>query len=235
MNGASGNSKVIRHLCWGLVVAVSLACGNPVPPPTGPTPPPTGTSFPTGSYSGLDGSYTLTLTASPSCSTVTDAISHQVMAFPEYVRVRRYDAQFSGISGMLTATDGTRNGVPLGGIDRYAYYGQPLLWVQDNALTIIVPPGAERLEPVGSPEGPDATCAGGDYWWEIFNGTEIFEACGTWKGSVADPARIAGTIDGAFGYYNTQGTTLPQKRTSLFCRAADHQFTLTPRLDERKR
>ena len=136
---------------------------------------------------------------------------------------------------MLTATDGTRNGVPLGGIDRYAYYGQPLLWVQDNALTIIVPPGAERLEPVGSPEGPDATCAGGDYWWEIFNGTEIFEACGTWKASVADPARIAGTIDGAFGYYNTQGTTLPQKRTSLFCRAADHQFTLTPRLDARKR
>jgi hypothetical protein len=228
MKGSSVSSQAMRHLSWVLAVAAAVACNSPTQS-TSPL------SLTTGSYSGLNGSYSLTLVASPSCATVTDGVSHQVMAFPEYVRTRRYDAEFSGISGMLTATDGTGNQVPLGGIDHYAYYGQHLLWIQNNVLTIIVPPGSDRLEPVGTPEGPDATCAGGDYWWEILNGTEIFEACGTWKASVADPTRIAGTIDGAFGYYNTKGTSLPQESTNLFCRATDHQFILTPRASTRWR
>jgi hypothetical protein len=170
----------------------------------------------------------LTLIASPSCATVTDWISHQPMSFPDSVRVRHYTAEFNGISGMLTSSTGGH--IAIGGIDHYVYYGLPLLQVSGRDLTIIVPPNAADL--AGRDDsvlegGP--TCSGGDYWWESVSTAEVFDTCGTWRASMDDLTRIAGTIDGAFGYYNSGGGGGGPnwKAVDLFCRAKDHQFTLT--------
>ncbi len=61
--------------------------------------------------------------------------------------------------------------------------------------------------------------------------TEVFDTCGTWRASIDDPMHIAGTIDGAFGYYSgPNGVDGPDWMTvDLLCRAKDHQFTLTKR------
>jgi hypothetical protein len=236
----SDRSSMTKPLCWVLLATVaSLSCNGPtlpsrtLPSPTAPSAVPTGSSpFPTGSYTGLTGSYTLTLIASPSCAMVTDSISHQAMPFPESARVRHYNAEFSGISGVLTRAGGGGGSISIGGIDHYAYYGSPLLWVNDRVLTIIVPPDAEDLAGRNdslSQGGP--TCSGGDYWWEGSNDSEVFDACGTWRASMDDPTRIAGTINGAFGYYRGGGTGVGPnwKTVDLFCRATDHQFILTAR------
>jgi hypothetical protein len=67
------------------------------------------------------------------------------------------------------------------------------------------------------------TCSGGDYWWEGSNDSEVFDACGTWRASMDDPTRIAGTINGAFGYYRggATGGGPNWKTVDLFCRATD--------------
>jgi hypothetical protein len=98
---------------------------------------------------------------------------------------------------------------------------------------------SERVAPIDKShrQGGDAlldggpTCAGGDYWWESVSTTEVFETCGSWRALTDDPTRIPGTIDGAFGYYKGGGVGPgPNWKTEdLFCRATDHQFTLTTR------
>src|SRR5260370_33490521 len=92
--------------------------------------------------------------------------------------------------------------------------------------TIIVPPSAGNLARRDDSLLGEPTCSGGDYWWEVLSSTEVFDMCGTWRASMDDPPRIAGTIDGAFGYYKGVG---PHWTTDLFCRAHDHQFTLDKR------
>jgi hypothetical protein len=52
------------------------------------------------------------------------------------------------------------------------------------------------------------------------------EICGTWHGHRDDRGQIIGIIDGAFVYYKGVG---PKFETVLYCRAADHQFTLIAR------
>jgi hypothetical protein len=196
--------------------------------PTGPTASPA--ALPTSAGVGLTGSYTLTLIASPSCAMVTDWITHQALPFPDSVRVRHYNAEFTGASGVLTPVDGPAQQISIGGIDHYVYNGSALLSVTNGVLQVIVPPDAEDLARRNDAlldGGP--TCSGGDYWWESVSSTEVFDTCGTWRASVDDPTRIAGTIDGAFGYYNYKGVALPAFTTDLFCRAKDHQFTLTKR------
>jgi hypothetical protein len=161
---------------------------------------------------------------------LTDWISHQSLLFPDLARVRHYNADFSGIDGTLTPTDHQGHVIHIGGIDHYVYNGDPLLWVKDGTLTVIVPPSAADLTTRDDSVlqgGP--TCSGGDYWWEDVSSTETFDTCGTWRGSFDDPNRIVGTINGAFGYYRTGGTGPGPfwKSVDLFCRATDHQFALT--------
>jgi hypothetical protein len=159
---------------------------------------------------------------------VTDWITHQVMPFPDSVRIRHYNAEFTGASGILTPIDGPAGQqIPIGGIDHYVYYGSSLLSVNDGVLVIVVPPDAgdiARRNDALLEGGP--TCSGGDYWWERVSSTDVFDTCGTWRASVEDPARIAGTIDGAFGYYKGGGSGPNWMTADLFCRAHDHQFTL---------
>ena len=171
---------------------------------------------------GPTGSYLLTMTASPTCDRVHDAYTGQLLPMPDVVRVRHYTAKFVDGTATLTAADGTGNTVLLGGIDQYAYPGRRLMTLTDNELTIVVPPDDGGGYITTSP-----TCAGGDYWWEDFDKTagrnQVFESCGTWKGSIQDSGRIEGTIAGSFGYYVGTG---PNWATDLFCKATDHHFEL---------
>jgi hypothetical protein len=160
---------------------------------------------------------------------VKDTFSGQMLPFPAAVRVRQYAGEFVGGTATLRAMDGTGNSVSLGGIDNYAYPGRPLMTLQGNTLTIVVPP---------DDGGRPTTCAGGDYWWEVFDKTaerrgfvisesdHVFELCGTWAGVAQESGRIEGTISGSFGYYVGRG---PNYTTDLFCRAADHHFSLVKR------
>jgi hypothetical protein len=225
---------MVTRFCSVLFVAVlSLGCDKSMPfimNSSSPDIPTSGGAFPTGPYTRLAGSYTLTLTASPSCATVTDWITQHPMPFPDTVRVRRYIADFDGVSGTLTPADDPSAKISIGGIDHDVYYGSPLFWVRDSTLTIVVPPNAQDLaQRDDSALQGRPTCSGGDYWWESVSSTEVFETCGTWRASVENPTRIEGTIDGAFGYYNHNGVALPALTADLFCRAKDHQFTLTKR------
>ena len=213
-----------------LLAAVMGACdrsspSGPSPLPTNPGGSPPRPTFPAGPPSGPTGSYTLTLTASPTCAIVTDSVTRQPLPFPESVRVRRYAGEFADGAATLTAMDGTGNQVHIGGTDYYSPRNpRPLMTVTGTELTIIVP---------GHVSGPGLqvpSCAGGDYWWEILSeapgDNEGFELCGTWRGSMEDPARIEGTIDGTFAYYRG---VVPPWTTVLFCVAPDHRFTLTKR------
>ena len=47
--------------------------------------------------------------------------------------------------------------------------------------------------------------------------TEVFEACGTWRASIDDPARIAGTVNGTFGYLRLTPTAIPVTTGSQIC------------------
>jgi len=156
---------------------------------------------------------------------VKETYSGQMLPFPEAVRVRQYAGEFVGGTATLRAMDSTGNSVPLGGIDNYVYPGRPLMTLQGNALTIVVPPDDGGGYIRGSP-----TCAGGDYWWEVLDNTagqdHVFELCGTWAGVVQESGRIDGTISGSFGYYIGR---LQTWTTDLFCRATDHHFTLVKR------
>jgi len=208
---------------------VSLACTKSTPAmtrlPFSPTPVPAPTPVPTVVPSGPTGSYTVTLTASPTCAVVTDWVSGETLPLPDSVRIRSYAGEFANGAATLSALDGSGSKIHIGGVDGYFYPGRALMFVRDGELTIIVPPangsGFIRSAP---------TCTGGDYWWETLSNApgdnEAFESCGTWRGSMENPERIDGTIDGSFGYYRGVG---PNWRTVLFCTAPDHHFTLTRR------
>jgi hypothetical protein len=222
----------IRRVCLVgvlLAAAMSLVCNKPNPSmhlatrfPVSPTPVPAPTPP---ALSGPTGSYTVTLTASPSCAVVTDSVSGEALPFPDSVRMRSYAGEFANGYGKLSALDGTGNHIQIGGIDTYAYRYGPLMFVQDGELTIIVPPADGGGNVKSSP-----SCAGGDYWWEVLSDTsgdkEALETCGTWRGSTENPERIDGTISGSFGYYRGVG---PRWSAVLFCSAPDHHFTLTKR------
>ena len=147
---------------------------------------------------------------------VTQSQTGQILPLPEAVRLRQYTAEFADGTATLKSADGTRNTIVLGGVDTYVYPGRPLMTLNGNELTIIVPPEDGRPQ-----------CAGGDYWPEVLDSTggrnQFFESCGTWTGTIQDSGRIEGTIVGTFAYYAGQG---PNWTTALYCRASDHRFTL---------
>lgn len=145
-----------------------------------------------------------------------------MLPFPESARVRQYDGEFADGTAELTARD-TGDRVNIGGIDRYVYWGEPLMFIKDNELTIIVPPADG-----GGYIKSNPSCAGGDYWWEDLSRTpedhQVFELCGIWTGSMTNPERIEGRLSGSFGYYRNR--TGPRSSTNLFCTAPDHHFTM---------
>lgn len=214
-------------VCVLLAMSASLACSKSTPRtdgltrfPVSPTPVPPTTPV---TLSGPTGSYTVTMTASSSCAIVTDAVSGQAVPFPESVRMRSYAGEFVNGLGKLSALDGTGGRIQVGGINTYGYPNGPLMFVREGELTIIVPPADGRPYDTAVP-----SCAAGDYWWEILSDApadkEAFESCGTWRGSMANPERIEGTISGSFAYFRGEG---PHWRTDLFCSAPDHHFTMT--------
>jgi hypothetical protein len=195
-----------------ILTCLALGCGaNSQPSPTFPS---------STSPASPPLSSTLTLTASASCAVVTDWVTHRPMPFPDAARVRRFPAALTDsalfVSIHRDPFDASRNG---------------------NELTVIVRPSAQELNNRdGSAVWQNAletqapSCGGGDYWYNGFGaGTpngylEDVEVCGTWHAHIADPSHISGTIDGAFVYYKGIG---PKFETVLYCRASDHQFTLT--------
>ena len=215
---------IVRRVCLVAMLAMAIgswACDRSslpgpspqsIPPDPGGVPPPS----PGVQATGPTGSYLVTLTASQSCTMVADRVTGQQLPFPNSVRVRQYDGEFTNGTAVLTAKDGTANQVHLGGTDNYAFqFETALMFMRDDTLTIIVPGNLGRL--------PQSPCAGGDYWWEPFGEQEVFELCGTWEGAMYT-TQIEGAIDGVFAYYKGGG---PNHATNLFCLATDHRFTLT--------
>jgi hypothetical protein len=88
---------------------------------------------------------------------------------------------------------------------------------KDGELTILVPPVNGR-DYIGA-FGCDID---GFSWHENLSGGNLFSLCGTWRGSMADPAQIEGTITGTFDYYFNDA----QARPPVSCYATDHHFTL---------
>ena len=180
--------------------------------PTGPGP-----SGPAGA-SGPTGSYTLTLTVSPTCSAEADGGAGQSGSFPDFLQVRRYDAAFADGAAILTSTDDAHNQVIIGGTNSYYSPGNPLMTMSDGELTILVPPG-DGLDFNGVP-----SCdVEGYFWHEAMSTGAAFILCGTWRGSTRDLARIEGTIAGTFEYQSSG----PKPTQHLRCRATDHHFALT--------
>jgi hypothetical protein len=212
------NSPSWRARAIGLLAAAFFwGCeGNPVAPgPDSPVPLSPFNIKPR--LSGPTGDYLVTLTASPVCDRVLDRDSGQREPFPAAVQLQRYRGSFADGTGTLTrveAPEGAAPDVRLGGIDHYFYEGQPLMYVTTRILTIIVPPKSSLRE-----------CAGGDYWW-VRLGEGAHEFCGVWRGFMYDPARIEGTIEGVFAYYDRIENGLPPRQ---ICHASDHQFTMIRR------
>jgi hypothetical protein len=212
-------ARVLLGLCIFAVAACDGGAETPTSP-SNPTPisPLAPTPRPGPVLGGPTGAYIVTLTASSSCDFVRDSVSREVLPFPDAVKVRRYEGEFANGEGRLTAADS--NGAYVGGIDHYIYNGQPLMFVTGTELTIISP---------GDTSGRFGTCSGGDYWWEVLRGLpgeeNFFELCGVWRGSMANAARIDGTIDGAFVFH--QGYAF-NKRVNQFC-TASHRFTMVRR------
>jgi hypothetical protein len=138
---------------------------------------------------------------------VTDSVTHRTMSFPEQAQTRRFAATLTD-STLFVSNGGGSYDAPRAG----------------NQLTIVVIPSAADLN-----DGTGVAC-GGDYWWDGFGKPtpygylEHVEVCGTWHAQVTDLSRINGTIDGDFAYLKGIG---PKFDTVLYCRAADHQFTIT--------
>ena len=232
------------HLVVGALVATFVAACDaerstaPLsagPSPT-PMPPPTSGPSPTPATVDLTGQYTLTLLASPSCTSVVDGISHQSLPFPSAAQTRSYDAKITQLYNQLEVlfTPAECNG----GYYRESGICAPIP-ARVDCHTTTFPNGGCAL---GSVRGREMTfdvtpapatphCGGGDYWWEQFSTTEVFEACGTWRASIDDTARITGTVDGTFGYLRAPPDRNPSHlwESDLYCRATDHQFTLTKR------
>jgi len=182
----------------------------------------------------IAGEYTLTLLASPTCTAVVDGISQQPLPLPTAAQMRRYDAKVTQRSGQLEVvfTPAECSG---------GYYREPGIcgplpaplncqmraFAAGGCASGVVSGRDMSFNVTPAPATPH--CAGGDYWSEQFTATEVFEACGIWRASIDDPARITGTVDGTFGYLRA-----PAERyrghfweSDLYCRATDHHFTLT--------
>jgi hypothetical protein len=168
--------------------------------------------------------------------TVVDSVNNAATPFPAAAQTRTYDATIrqrgpdldvaftpaechggfydrAGVCAPLPQQlDCSRRTLPNGGCASGTVSGR------DMTFAIIPAPATPR-------------CAGGDYWWEEFTTTEAFEACGTWRASIDDPARIVGTVDGTFHYAKADADLESSRRwiSQLYCRATDHQFTLTKR------
>jgi hypothetical protein len=222
---------------FGVLVLAGGGCQDGPKPPTLPTqvtnptsprspsPAPAPAPAPSPVLGGPTGAYIVTLTASPSCDFVRDSVTGETLPFPDTVKVRRYEGEFAEGTGKLKAAD-ANSYVHVGGIDSYMLFGQPLMYVTGTELTIIVPGNLS-----GVPEnyaGGEGGCAGGDYWGEqVLQGDfNFFELCGTWRGSMENPAQIDGTIDGGFLYGEGPGYA-PRRRQ--FCRASDHRFAMVRR------
>jgi hypothetical protein len=152
---------------------------------------------------------TLTLTMSPTCDVITDSVTHRAMSFPDYARVRHFPVTLTDDSLFVS------NG------------GQYDASRKGDQLTIVVPPSVDILN---DPQRQPGACGGGDYWWDGFGTAtpygylEHVEVCGTWHAHVDDRSNIHGTLDGAFLYLKGIG---PKFETVLYCRATDHEFTIT--------
>jgi hypothetical protein len=131
------------------------------------------------------------------------------MSFPDYARVRHFPAALTDSSLFVSS---------------WSPYEASWNGAQ---LTIIVPPSADILN---DPQRQPGACGGGDYWHDSFGAatpysySENVEVCGTWRAHVDDHSNIRGTIDGPFLYLWGIG---PKFNTVLYCRAADHEFTIT--------
>src|SRR5262245_16607937 len=124
----------VQRVCLVAVVlatGVSFACTKSRPSatrlPFSPTPVPA--PAPTVLPSGPAGSYTVTLSASPSCAAVTDSVSGEALPLPDPVRVRSYVGEFANGNATLSALDGSGSKIHIGGTDTYLGTG-PLMFVQ---------------------------------------------------------------------------------------------------------
>ena len=218
-------NRVPALICLLMLASAGCEDRRPIPPTTPaaapvivnplPNPRPNPRPAAGATLGGPSGSYVVTLAASPSCESVRDAVTGEMMPFPDAVRVRQYSGQFADGQAVLTSLSDPAQGAFLGGIDHYLFPTQPLMYISGEELTIISP---------GDISGRSGTCTDGDYWWEMLSGDFVFfELCGTWRGSLKNPARIAGTIDGGFAY-GVGDAQAPRQR--LFCSASDHQFSM---------
>jgi hypothetical protein len=177
----------------------------------------------------ITGQYTLTLLASTNCTSVVDNVSGSSLQFPPSVQKRSYDAT-------MTQREGDLEIVFTPGECRGGHYQGPgicgPLPTNLNCRRRTYPNGGCALGSVSgrqmtfhiTPSPATPSCGGGDYWWEQFSATEVFEACGTGRASIDDDSHISGTVVGTFGYVVT-----PSPRSYRYCGAPDHQFTLTRR------
>jgi hypothetical protein len=194
-----------------VLTCLALGCSagaSPSSPSTSPFPP---TPLPNS---------TLTLTASPACASVTDWVSHRPMSFPEEARVRHFVTALTDSSLFVDNSGPSRHPA------RVANSRSSFRLPRTNWTGVTTPPPGRRryehsLRPVR-----------GDLWYHGFGRVgptgylENVEVCGTWHARISDPTEISGTIDGPFIYYKGEG---PKFETVLYCRATDHQFTLTTR------
>ncbi len=209
-----------------IAVAIQYGCGDarrayvPVAPSHG-TDPSKGTPRPTPLVD-LTGTYELTFTQSPSCSTVVgiDPLTRETVPFPEEVRRRTYPAQVTE-----DATGNVQMVLRRGECDPCTADGQ------GGALDITLI-GRDMTFAVPGSE----ICAGGDYWWESLSADrEWFEVCGGWSASVEDPQHIAGIHAGTFAYHHLIDLSVsptPHRGgawVDIYCSAIDHHFTLTRR------
>jgi len=149
---------------------------------------------------------------------VTDDATLQAVSLPDSVRMRHYDAEFANGAARLKSTDGTGNEIQIGGVDGYYAYGRPLMIAKEGELTILVLPVDGH-----SYWGALGCDIDGFSWHETLSGGDLFSLCGTWRGAMADPSRIEGTITGTFAYYPNAS----ELRSPLTCYATDHHFTLS--------
>src|SRR5262245_11476493 len=196
---------------WGCDKSVTQP-SIPIGPESTPPPGPSGGSGP----SGPTGSYALTVTASTKC--VAEDGTIQALSLPNSVRMRRYDAEFAKGAATLKSTDGTGNEVQIGGVGGYYAPGKTLMIAKEGELTIFVLPVDGR-----SYWGALGCDIDGFSWHETVSGGDLFSLCGTWRGAMADPSHIEGTITGTFAYYPDDSDL----SSPLTCYATDHHFTLS--------
>jgi hypothetical protein len=196
------------------VAALQYACANSPPTSNPVSPSPSASRTPPAVE--ITGEYDLTFIASPSCATVVDALTNQPTQFPESVRMRRYPAQV------------TQD--PLGNVQMVLRRGECDPCSDNGGGTLKANLSGREL--MFSVPGSDI-CAGGDYWWESLSpDREWFEVCGNWAASVDDPQQITGLHVGTFAYHHQIDpyvSPTPQRVgwVDLYCKAADHHFTLT--------